>query len=249
MGAFWYAPRAKSAGDGGRNSCGHVPSTLRSQIQSWGYEMFHIQIRRRGRGKEPCSWLLPWRHYRVCVSLRPTDTSEEQGKLIKLSRRMLWNDNWLWAEEEKVECVWNLMAHGDAQEGKWRGNWRMEWVAITLTLPRNVVYPALLPLIRTPRLTAVDWTDALADLNGLVRFGERRTLVSAHVPSHFKRTIQTNSDVVGWCESLTPRPPVHRQRTFDVCVCVCVCVSIYIHTYTQKSGRDLQAIWMLCSSC
>ena len=24
------------------------------------------------------------------------------------------------------------MAHGDAQEGKWRGNWRMEWVASTL---------------------------------------------------------------------------------------------------------------------
>ena len=24
------------------------------------------------------------------------------------------------------------MAHGDARVGKWRGNWRMEWVAITL---------------------------------------------------------------------------------------------------------------------
>ena len=24
------------------------------------------------------------------------------------------------------------MAHGDAPEGKWRGNWRMEWVASTL---------------------------------------------------------------------------------------------------------------------
>jgi len=36
----------------------------------------------------------------------------------------------------------------------------MEWVASTLTLPRNAVYPALLPLMRTPRLPAVDWTDA-----------------------------------------------------------------------------------------
>ena len=34
------------------------------------------------------------------------------------------------------------MAHGDARERKWRGNWRMEWVASTLTLPRNIVYPA-----------------------------------------------------------------------------------------------------------
>jgi hypothetical protein len=31
-----------------------------------------------------------------------------------------------------VECSWNVMARGDAQEGKWRGNWQMEWVASTL---------------------------------------------------------------------------------------------------------------------
>ena len=50
-----------------------------------------------------------------------------------------------------------------------------------------MVYPALLPLVRTPRPPVVDWTDAPADLNGLVRFAERRNLVSARVPSHFKR--------------------------------------------------------------
>ena len=52
------------------------------------------------------------------------------------------------------------MAHGDAREGKWRGNWRMQWVASTLTPPPNVVYPALLKLMRTTRLPVVDWTDA-----------------------------------------------------------------------------------------
>ena len=31
-----------------------------------------------------------------------------------------------------------------------------------------MVYPALLPLMGTPRLPVVDWTDAPADLNGLV---------------------------------------------------------------------------------
>jgi len=56
-----------------------------------------------------------------------------------------------------VQPSWNVMAHGDAREGKSRGNWRMEWVASTLTLPRNMVYPALLPLMRTPRLPVVDW--------------------------------------------------------------------------------------------
>jgi len=31
-----------------------------------------------------------------------------------------------------LESSWDVMAHGDAREGKWRGNWRMEWVASTL---------------------------------------------------------------------------------------------------------------------
>jgi len=31
-----------------------------------------------------------------------------------------------------VESRWNVMAHGDAREGKWRGNWRMELVPSTL---------------------------------------------------------------------------------------------------------------------
>jgi len=31
-----------------------------------------------------------------------------------------------------VDSSWNVMAHGDAREGKWRGNWRVEWVANTL---------------------------------------------------------------------------------------------------------------------
>ena len=88
-----------------------------------------------------------------------------------------------------VELVRNLVAHGDAREEKWRGNWRMEWVASTLTPPPNVVYPALLKLMRTPRLPAVDWTDAPTDLNGLVRFGERRNPVSARVPSRSARAI------------------------------------------------------------
>jgi hypothetical protein len=38
--------------------------------------------------------------------------------------------------------------------------------------------------MRTPRLPVVDWTEAPADLNGLVLFAERRNLVSARVPSH-----------------------------------------------------------------
>jgi hypothetical protein len=31
-----------------------------------------------------------------------------------------------------VEFSWNVMAHGNLREGKWRENWRIEWVASTL---------------------------------------------------------------------------------------------------------------------
>jgi hypothetical protein len=48
-----------------------------------------------------------------------------------------------------------------------------------------MVHPALLLKMRTPRLPVVDGTDAPAELNGLLRFAERRNLVSARVPSHF----------------------------------------------------------------
>ena len=86
------------------------------------------------------------------------------------------------------------MANCDAREGKQRENWRMEGVVSTFTLPRNMVYTALLPLMRTPRLPVVDWNDPPADLNGLVRFAERRNLVSARVPSLFKRSIHLKSN-------------------------------------------------------
>jgi len=45
---------------------------------------------------------------------------------------------------------------------------------------------------RKPRLPVVDWTDAPADLNGLVRSAKRRNLFSARVPSHFDRPLQRN---------------------------------------------------------
>ena len=55
-----------------------------------------------------------------------------------------------------------------------------------------MVYPALLPLMRTTRLPVVDWTEAPAVLNGLVRFAERRNLASERVPS--KRSLSIGQE-------------------------------------------------------
>jgi len=32
----------------------------------------------------------------------------------------------------EAEASWNVMAHGEERDGKWRENWRMGWVASTL---------------------------------------------------------------------------------------------------------------------
>jgi len=133
------------------------------------------------------------------------------------------------------------MAHGDAREG------RMEWVASSLTLPRNTVYPALLPLMSTPRLPAVDWTDAPAGLNGLVRFAEKPNLVSARVPSRFKRSVQ-REDVKDMSYAVThllaPKLLNRFQWNFALGCCVLsvgwfACVWIL---YADASGHSAYSI-------
>ena len=91
-----------------------------------------------------------------------------------------------------VDSSWNVMIHGDAG----RGNWRMEWVASTLhTTTEHGVSSITTADAHTPA-AIVDWTVAPADLNGLVRFAERRNLVSARVPSHFNWPL--TSDKASW---------------------------------------------------
>jgi hypothetical protein len=60
-----------------------------------------------------------------------------------------------------VDSSWNVMARGDAREGKWRGNWRMQWVASTLhTASEHGVSNITTADAAHLGLPAVDWTDA-----------------------------------------------------------------------------------------
>jgi len=129
------------------------------------------------------------------------------------------------------------VAHGDAREGKWRGNWRMEWVASILTPPPNVVYRALLKLMRTLRLRAVDWTDAHTDLNGLVRFGERWNLVSVcvchHVPHELYHRIPISSK-----EPLTQWHSITSKKT-GILIRICVSSQLIIqNTVCGNTGSQ-----------
>ena len=97
-----------------------------------------------------------------------------------------------------VDSSWNVMAHGDAQEGKWRGNWWMEWVASTHHTTSEYGVSSITTadahtLVASIRL---NWRPP-ADLNGLVSFAERRNLVSARVPSHFNWPLRQSSSQCG----------------------------------------------------
>jgi len=91
---------------------------------------------------------------------------------------------------EKRDCSWNVMAHGDAREEMWRGNWRMQWVSSTLhtTSEHGVASITTADAHTSAASNRLNWR-LPADLNGLVHFAERRNLVSACVPSHFKRIL------------------------------------------------------------
>ena len=88
-----------------------------------------------------------------------------------------------------VKSSWNVMAHGEAREEKWRGNKKMEWV----TSKRHMTAEhRLARAVQTLQASSrLNWRPHR--LNGLVRFSERRNLVSAHVPWRFKRNLQLNT--------------------------------------------------------
>jgi len=114
-----------------------------------------------------------------------------------------------------------------------------------------MVYPALLPLMRTPRQPVVDWIDAPADLNGLVRFAERRNLVFARVPSHlnwplpiagvFRLRAAVMRPWTTWTFDTNPWPSCH-PWLFDCLVYVLITPSAssqLYNMYSQQPQRHL----------
>jgi len=94
-----------------------------------------------------------------------------------------------------VDSSWNVMAHGDAREGKWRGNWRMECLASTLHITSERGISSITTADAHNSAAGLDWTDAPADLNGIVRFAERWNLVSARVNTDTVLDIVTVSSI------------------------------------------------------
>jgi len=102
-----------------------------------------------------------------------------------------------------VDSSWNVMAHGDAREGKWKENWCMEWVASSLhtTSGHGISSITTADAHTLAASSRLNWRPP-ADLNGLVRFTERRNLVSAHVLSHFNWPLTPNIWWAPYCRSI-----------------------------------------------
>jgi hypothetical protein len=81
------------------------------------------------------------------------------------------------------------MAQGDTREGKRRGNWRMEWVSSTLhtTSEYGVSSITTADAHTSAPSSRLNWRPCRFKLR--VCFAERRNLVSARVPSHFKGSL------------------------------------------------------------
>jgi hypothetical protein len=89
--------------------------------------------------------------YRVFVRIKPKQwirsnirlycyyeslaSDQNPRKTIKNIRAELNSVSVSLASQDLKKCVepsWDVMEQGDARERRWRGNWRLEWVAITL---------------------------------------------------------------------------------------------------------------------
>jgi len=87
----------------------------RLQRDTWsGFEIRCVSLTRALSCTSYC--LLPF------IFMSPTETPLFNNHLI--------NDEY--DDVKLLESSWNVMAHSDAREGKWRRNWRMQWVASTL---------------------------------------------------------------------------------------------------------------------
>jgi hypothetical protein len=122
-------------------------------------------------------WMVPR------AGLRPSGKEKDLSPLPRVEQKFLtstadicyypgwFNVWWITAVKERGSKLWRpkwgrvqLKRDGTRWRtgGEVKGNLANGGSSQYPSLPRNMVYPALLPLMRTPRLPVVDWTEAPA---------------------------------------------------------------------------------------
>jgi hypothetical protein len=115
------------------------------------------------------------------------------------------------------------MADGDAREGKWRGNWRMEWAASTLHTSSEHGVSSITTANAHTSSVSIRQNWRPRRLNGPVCFAERRNLFSARVPSYFKRSIRVSDaggiSCVHWLKHAGSRCVSEWSRCLNLTLC------------------------------
>jgi hypothetical protein len=88
-------------------------------------------------------------------------------------------------KQNPVEMWWHTVTQVWGSKGE---TGKRSVLLVHFTLPRNMLYSALLPLMCTPLLPAVDWTDAHRPnkMKSSVWLQTKKSRFTARVPSHFK---------------------------------------------------------------
>jgi len=145
-------------------------------------------------------WLIFWLH-------KITNHSD-QLNTCELLKKCLMLEIMYWLV---VDSSWNVKAHGDAREGKWRGIWWMQWVGSTLhTTSEYAVSSITTADAHSSAVSSrLNWRPP-ADLNG------QANAVGSQYSSHYLRTwcIQhyyrwcrtIRLPVVDWNNAPPPKP-------------------------------------------
>ena len=97
----------------------------------------------------------------------------------------------------RIDYSLNVMAHGDAREGKWRGNWRMEWVASTLhTTSKHGVSSITTADAHTSAASSrLNWRPCRFKWTRPFRWKTKSGFCACGVPSHFKHSLPSTNTV------------------------------------------------------
>jgi hypothetical protein len=149
---------------------------------------------------------------------------------MKHSEVFVWiKESWRWSPSHnmpwrhrrraEVESSWNVMAHGEAGEEKWRGNKRMEWVASKRHMTAEHRLARAVETLQTdahssPAISRLNWRPCRFKWTRPFRRRTKSGFCACAI------TFQTQSTALhfhlgakwGWVVNDTPRPLYPRER-------------------------------------
>ena len=148
-----------------------------------------------------------------------------------------------------LDSSWNVMAHDDAREGKWRGNRRMEWVACTLhtTSEHGVSSITTTDAHTSAASSRLNWRPRWFKWTRSFRRKTKSGFCACAITFQLTSTMITNYDkmlrTIAYFWVNTPslaRTGCGRSRN----ICENICTEFRTR-YVQKAGYEWNTMWLL----